>query len=53
MIWAKNFGGTSDDEGVDVKQTTDGGYIISANIGFGTNNNVIGLIKVKSDGTLK
>ena len=52
VSWSKSFGGTGNDEGVDVIQTTDGGYLISANIAFGTNNNVIGLIKVKSDGTL-
>lgn len=53
LEWSKSFGGTGDDEGVDVIQTTDGGYLVSANIAFGSNNNVIGLIKVKSDGSIR
>jgi predicted secreted protein len=49
-VWDKTFGGTSDDAGISVQQTSDGGYVVA---GFTESSGVGGdasLIKTDSDG---
>ena len=47
--WSQNFGGTDDDEGKSVQQTTDGGYIITGTTGGWGFRNVY-LIKTDANG---
>ena len=52
--WTKTFGGTSEDEGYSVKQTTDGGYVIIGNTkSFVQYPNSIGydIYLIKTDGS--
>ena len=53
--WNKTFGGSDDDVGYSVKQTTDGGYIITGNTTIwryqGSSKHEILLIKTDSQGT--
>ena len=52
-LWTKTYGGSGDDEGHVVKQTSDGGYIISAiTNSFGAIGNEVYLIKTDSIGNL-
>jgi len=49
--WSKTFGGAGLDEGIAVRQTPDGGYLIFANVWF-KNNKVAGLYKTDSQGVI-
>jgi len=48
--WQKNFGGTSDDHGLSVQQTSDGGYIIAGYTEVYTMGNNVYLIKTDPNG---
>jgi hypothetical protein len=49
--WSKTFGGSENDYGFSVQQTTDGGYIITGRSGNGNYNMDVILIKTSSDGS--
>jgi hypothetical protein len=50
-LWNHTYGGSNDDEGYSLQQTTDGGYIIAGTTcSFGVNNYDVYLIKTDFDG---
>jgi len=52
-LWDKTFGGTKPDYGHDVKQTSDGGYVVVGSIRSETNKIQTALIKTDSSGNLE
>jgi hypothetical protein len=50
--WFKNYGGTNDDEGESVKQTSDGGYIIVGSTELDTRGYDVLVIKTDAKGNL-
>jgi len=54
LQWTKTFGGTNNDFGNSLQQTTDGGYIIAGTtLSYGAGGEDVYLIKTASDGTLQ
>lgn len=50
LIWITTYGGVEDDFGYSVKQTADGGYIITGGtLSFGTGNGDVWLLKTEPD----
>ena len=54
IIWAKTYGGASDDRVNSVQQTSDGGYIVAGHtMSFGAGDRDIFLIKTDANGNLQ
>jgi len=51
LMWTKTHGGTSDDCGYSVQQTSDGGYIFGGYSSYGTSEWDVCLIKLKPEGS--
>jgi hypothetical protein len=50
-LWSKTYGGTQNQEGNSVRQTTDGGYIVAGHTNsFGAGNHDVYLIKTNASG---
>jgi hypothetical protein len=53
-VWDKTFGGTSDDDGISVRQTSDGGYVIAgATVSYGAGGEDVWLITLGPEGAVQ
>jgi hypothetical protein len=52
LSWARTIGGTDDDHGSSIQQTSDGGYIITGETGFKAGRSDVFVIKLDSSGNL-
>jgi hypothetical protein len=53
-VWDKTFGGTSDDDGISVQQTSDGGYVIAgATVSYGAGGEDVWLMKLGPEGRVQ
>ena len=50
ILWTRTYGGSEQDNGYSVQQTTDGGFIISGVYDYGSSNASVFLIKTDSYG---
>jgi len=51
-VWDKTFGGASDDDGISIQQTSEGGYIIAgATVSYGVGGEDVWLIKLSLEGS--
>jgi hypothetical protein len=49
-LWTSTYGGSSEEEGLSVQQTSDGGYIVAGyTLSYGAGNADVYLIKIKSE----
>jgi len=53
MTWSKTFGGTHDDHGRSVRETSDGGYIVAGFITIYYGGYDVYLVKADSDGNMR
>ncbi|HIA10730.1 MAG TPA: T9SS type B sorting domain-containing protein [Flavobacteriales bacterium] len=54
ITWANTFGGTGDEEGYSLDQTSDGGYIVCGQTNsYGAGNTDVYLLKINSSGSLQ
>jgi len=52
LIWQKTFGGSSNDSGKAVRQTSDGGYIVAGTCSFGAGMEDVYLVKTDPNGNM-
>jgi hypothetical protein len=51
QMWTRTYGGTSDDDGLSVQQTSDGGYIVAGStMSFGAGGYDVYVIKTNASG---
>lgn len=54
VLWTKTYGGTSDDMGIDIKETSDGGFVVSGwTKSFGASGYDFWVIRTDNNGNLQ